>query len=162
MDNLVLFHFRFLKDKKLNDEHYWSNNYLSPRHNAWAGLAFEHICLQHIPQLKAALQIGGVSSNVYSWVHKPDGVYGKGVQLDLLIDRADNIINLCEIKFVKGKFTPDKEFIEDLNRKRQIFQEVTRTSKAVHLTLITTEGVTENAYAHEIQSFLTLDDLFVL
>ena len=160
LDNLVLFHFKFLKDKKLNDEHFWSNNYLSPKHNSWAGLAFEHICLQHIQQIKDALQIGGVFSNTYSWFHRPDAVYSEGAQIDLLIDRADNIINLCEIKYSKGKFALSKDFIDELNRKRQIFSEVTKTKKAIHLTLITAEGIADNAYAREIQSHITIDDLF--
>jgi hypothetical protein len=160
LDNLVLFHFKFLKDKKLNDEHFWSNNYLSPKHNSWAGLAFEHICLQHIQQIKEALQIGGVFSNTYSWFHRPDAVYSEAAQIDLLIDRAANIINLCEIKYSKGKFTLSKDFIDEFYRKRQIFSEVTKTKKAIHLTLITAEGITDNAYAHEIQSHITIDDLF--
>ena len=160
IDNLVLFHFKFLNDRTLNDEHYWSNNYLSTKHNSWAGLAFEHICLQHVQQIKQALQIGGVVSNTYSWYHKPDDVHPHGAQIDLLIDRADQVINLCEIKYSRGKFMPDKAFIEELNRKRQIFIDVTKTKKAVHLTLITTEGLADNAYAREIQSHLCLDDIF--
>ena len=160
LDNLVLFHFKFLKDKRLNDEHFWSNNYLSPKHNSWAGLAFEHICLLHIQKIKEALQIGGVVSNTYSWFHRPDDIHTEGAQIDLLIDRADNVINLCEIKYSKGKFTPDKKFIDELNRKRQIFTEVTKTKKAIHLTLITTEGISDNGYAREIQSVITSDDLF--
>ena len=160
LDNLVLFYFKFLKDKRINDEHFWSNNYLSPKHNSWAGLAFEHLCLQHIQQIKQALQIGGIFSNTYSWIHRPNAVHPEGAQIDLLIDRADNVINLCEIKYSKGPFAPDKAFIDELNRKRQIFSEVTKTRKSIHLTLITTDGIADNGYAREIQSFVTLDDLF--
>ena len=160
MDNLVLFYFKFLNNRSLNDENYWSNNFLSPQHNAWAGIAFEHICLQHVREIKKALQIGGVLSNVFSWMHRPDDVHPEGAQIDLLIDRADNVINLCEIKYSKGKFSPDKAFIDELNRKRQIFADVTKTRKAIHLTLITTEGMVENAYSHEIQSHVSLEEMF--
>jgi len=130
------------------------------KQHSWAGLAFEHLCLQHIQQIKQALQIGGIFSNTYSWLHRQDAVHPECAQIDLLIDRADNVINLCEIKYSKGKFTPDKAFIDELNRKRQVFSEVTKTRKSIHLTLITTDGIADNAYAREIQSFVTLDGLF--
>ncbi len=162
MDNLTLFHATFLADNPSNDEHFWSANYLSPRHNTWEGLVFEHVCLQHIPQIKHALQIGGVLTNTCSWHHKPDATYPEGAQIDLVIDRADNIINLCEIKFSKDKYVLDKRTLDELKRKRQIFTAVTHTRKAVHLTLITPEGLADNAYAHEIQSQLTLEDLFCI
>ena len=162
MDNLTLFHNRFLSDKKTYDEHFWTANLLSPRHNTWEGLAFERVCLQHIPQIKHALQIGGVLTRTCSWTHKPDKLYPDGAQIDLLIDRADNIINLCEIKYAYGKFTPDKKQLAELNRKREIFKAVTHTRKAIHLTLITPDGTVDNAYSRAFQSQLTLDDLFCI
>ena len=160
MDTLVLFHAKFLNDKKSNDEHFWSAKYLSPMHNTWEGLAFEHVCLQHIPQIKKALQIGGILTNTCAWYHKPDENVKEGAQIDLLIDRADNIINLCEIKYASGKYILDQKKLDELKRKREIFMTVTHTRKAVHLTMITPEGLKDNAYAHEIQSQITLDDLF--
>ena len=160
MDNLTLFHSRFLDGKTTNDEHYWTANFLSPKHNTWEGLAFERVCLMHIPQIKQALQIGGVLANSYTWQHTPDETYPEGAQIDLLIDRADNVINLCEIKYAKGVFAVDKKLINELKRKREIFMAVTKTKKAVHLTLITPEGVTVNAFSHELQSQITLNDLF--
>ncbi len=118
------------------------------------------MCLQHLPQIKHALQIGGVLTNTCAWSHKPDELCPNGAQIDLLIDRADNIINLCKIKYARGLFTPDKKLLDELNRKRAIFQAVTHTRKAVHLTLITPEGTVDNAYSRAFQSQLTLDDLF--
>ena len=160
MDNLVLFHAKFLNGSKSNDEHFWSASYLSPKHNTWEGLAFEHVCLQHIPQIKRALQIGGILTNTCAWYHKPDENTREGAQIDLIIDRADNIINLCEIKYARGKYILDKRELDALKHKREIFMAVTHTRKAVHLTMITPEGLKDNGYAHEIQSQVILDDLF--
>ncbi len=162
MDNLTLFHNRFSSNKKTNDEHFWSANWLSPRHNTWEGLAFERVCLQHIPQIKHALQIGGILTNTCAWSHRPDELHPNGAQIDLLIDRADNVINICEIKYSRGKYTPDKKLLEELNLKMEIFKAVTHSRKAIHLTLITPEGTVDNAYARAFQSQLTLDDLFCI
>lgn len=162
MDNLTLFHNRFLSEKKSYDENFWTANLLSPKHNTWEGLAFERICLQHIPQIKHTLQIGGVLTNTYAWSHKPDDITPDGAQIDLLIDRADNIINLCEIKYTRGRFTPDKKLLEELYRKMEVFRAATHTRKAIHLTLITPEGTVDNSYSHAFQSQITLNDLFCI
>ena len=133
---------------------------MSPKHNTWEGLAFERVCLQHIPQIKRALQIGGVLTNTCAWYHKPDENVREGAQIDLIIDRADDVINLCEIKYSKDSYILDQKKMEELKRKREVFIAATHTRKAVHLTMITPEGLKDNAYAREIQSQVTLDDLF--
>ena len=89
-----------------------------------------------------------------------DGAYPKGAQIDLIIDRRDDIINLCEMKFCLGKFLISKRYDDELLSKRQVFKAVTGTKKAVHLTMVTTEGVERNAYLDDVQSEVTLDDLF--
>lgn len=160
MDSFTLFHFRFLADMEGKDENWWSRSVTSPMQSNWRGLAFERLCLQHIQQMKAALGIGGVLTNVHAWHHAPDDVYPFGVQIDLLLDRADNVINVCEMKYFAGPYAIDKAADADFERKLETFRAVTKTEKAVHLTLVTSRGLVRNAYANAVQSEVTLDDLF--
>lgn len=103
----------------------------------------------------------GVISNVCAWrsLSKEDGI--KGAQIDLLLDRNDRIINLCEMKFYSGEYTITRAYSENLRNKKCRFIEETGTRKAVHVTLITTYGVKHNEYWKEIQSEVTADDLFI-
>ena len=112
-------------------------------------------------QIKAKLGIQGVITTVYSWSvtgskEKP------GAQIDLLIDRSDDVINLCEIKYSKAPFQITNTIDASLQNKRERFIQETGTEKAVHLTMITTMGLSDNPYAWDVQSVVTMDDLFVL
>ena len=100
MDNFTLFYFKFIQENKNGNPHFWSSSLDTSVHNAWAGLAFERVCLQHLPEIKAALGFSAVISSAHSWTFKPkpDDTDQIGVQIDLLIDRNDGIINLCEMK----------------------------------------------------------------
>jgi hypothetical protein len=113
-------------------------------------------------QLKAALGIGAVSTTESSWrYHPPRDAAERGTQIDLLLDRRDNTVNLCEMKFSDGPFTIDKRYADELRDRREIFRRVIRTRKNVFLTLVTTFGVSDNAYAKELLvSSLTVDALF--
>ena len=159
MDNFTLFYFRYLTTNTKNDNHFWTNNLPSRLHSTWAGLAFERVCLWHLPQIKAALGIGGVISNAQSW-HTEATKEHDGAQIDLLIDRNDGIINLCEMKFSDDTYLIDKEEDERLRRRKSVFRQVTKTRKAIHTTMITTYGAAHNAYWNNIQSEVTLEDLF--
>ena len=132
----------------------------SSLYNNWCGLAFERVCLAHIPQIKHALSIGGVSSNEYSWfARKTEN--RPGAQIDLLLDRSDETINICEIKYTSsGEFTMTGEEEQKVLYRRECFQKDTRTTKAVHLTMITTYGLFPNAHADIFQNVVTADDLF--
>lgn len=161
MDNYTLFYFQFVKANKQQDEHFWTNSLNSPLYHAWSGLAFERVCLQHVYALKKALGISGVLSNVYSWRQKADeqkGIYG--TQIDLLIDRNDQVVNLCEMKFSKFEYTISKEYEATLRKKSESFRIATNCRKAIHITMITTYGLIHNAYAGNIQKSIMLDDLF--
>ena len=160
MDNYTLFYFKFIKNNIDNDRTFWSDSLESPFRMAWLGFAFERLCLLHIDQIKRALGISGVRTSVSTWRHRADSEYPKGAQIDLIIDRRDDIINLCEMKFCQGKFLIAKKYDDELLSKRQVFKAVTGTKKAVHLTMVTTEGVERNAYWNDVQSEVTLDDLF--
>ena len=124
-------------------------------HSTWAGLAFERLCLQHIDGIKRALGISGVLTNVHSWRNA-------NAQIDLLIDRRDGIINICEMKYWAGPYAMTAADDAALMNKRAEFKAATKTRKAVHLTMVTSFGVKPNAYSGKVQSFATLDDLFAL
>lgn len=155
IDNFTLFYFRFMNQNRSNDPHFWSAMADSSVHSTWAGLAFERLCLQHIDGIKLALGIGGVLTNVHSWRNAD-------AQIDLLIDRRDGIINICEMKYWAGPYSMTSEDDAALANKRLAFKSASKTRKAVHLTMVTSFGVKRNAYANNIQSFVTLDDLFAI
>ena len=160
MDHFTLFYYHFLQGKA-HDENEWENLVNSPSVNSWSGLAFERICLEHIPQIKKALGISGVHTEVYSWRCSPDserGIYGS--QIDLLISRKDQIINLCEMKYSTAEYMINTEFMRSMNRKISDFQLCTGTRYAIHPTLITVYGLFNNAYAADIQAAITACDLF--
>ena len=122
-------------------------------------MTFERLCLLHSSQIKEALGISGVISSEYSW--KTEGTEEEyGAQIDLLIDRNDAVINLCEMKFSKTTFRITKGYSSDLQNKLMRFMEVTHTKKAVRITMVTTEGLVSNSYSDEILSQITSDKLF--
>ena len=130
-----------------------------PADSSWAGLAFERLSLQHIDAIKQALGISGVVCNACAW-RCPSDSSTRGVQIDLVIDRDDRVVNLCEMKFCEGMFAVNAECDETLRRKREVFVQKTGTRKAVHLTLVTTNGLAETKYRGVFQSVITLNDLF--
>ena len=158
VDFYTLFYFNYLNDYTLKDEHYWTNFIENARHRAWSGYAFEQVCLAHLPQIKQKLGISGVLTNTCSWVSSDKE---NGAQIDLVIERNDRVINLCEIKYAKDAFTIDKKQDENIRHKRAAFKEETKTRKAVHLTMITTHGVKHNQYRGNIQSEIAANDLFM-
>ena len=166
IDPFTLFYFSFMRNDGGTDEHYWSTKQESPVHNTWAGLAFERVCLWHVPQIKQALGIAGVSSQVYSWTYRPKNEQKEaeekeeGAQVDLLIDRNDKVINLCEMKYADADFLMSANEEERIRHRRSKFVEVTKTRKAVHITLVTTYGLKRTAHAGIVQQVVTLEDLF--
>ena len=161
VDNFTLFHFRFVRENTDEDPKFWSASLDSPLLKTWEGLSFELVCLEHVEQIKRALQIGGVHSLNYAWrcEHPADDVE-KGAQIDLLIDRDDGIVNLCEMKFASQAYALDADDDAAMRNKKAAFRRETRTRKAVHVTYVTTYGLAKNKYAGNVQSEVTLDDLF--
>ena len=125
------------------------------------GYAFENICLKHIPQIKKALGIAGIYSISSNFYYK--GTTTQSVaQIDLLIDRKDQVINLIEIKFHNEAFTITKAYANNLLNKRQVFKAVTQTNKQLFFVLISPFGLNENAYSMDlIVQNISLNDLFV-
>jgi AAA+ ATPase superfamily predicted ATPase len=158
-DFYSLFYLHFVKGKPGTNSNYWSSLMDSGKHKAWAGYSFEILCQAHISQIKRTLSIGGVVSYTSGWRSKNAE---NGAQIDFLIDRNDNIINLCEMKYSKKQFVITKAYDENLRNKRSVFIEETKTNKSVHITMITTYGIKRNEYWNNIQNVLSLDDLFYL
>jgi uncharacterized protein len=158
IDFYSLFYYRFIQGKKITDANFWANTIDHPSHRAWSGYTFEQICLMHIDQIKKALGISGIVSLSASWKSKTDK---NGAQIDLLIDRRDQVITLCEMKYSINKFGIDKSYSENLRNKIGTFKAESKTKKAVHLAMITTYGVLENEhYLDLVQNSITINDLF--
>ena len=152
-DLFTLFHLRYVKGYRGQDEHHWQNMIDSPSRRTWSGYSFEQLCLHHIRQIKQKLGIIGVQSDVCAWK-------GEGGQIDLLIDRRDQTINLCEMKFSQGEFEITKQYDEHLRNRTVSFRSAVKTRKALYQTFVTTYGVKKNMYSGNIQSEVKLDDLF--
>ena len=159
IDFYTLFFFKNIDDNRRGDESSWSKAVGSSKYNNWCGLAFERVCLAHSRQIKYALSIGGVATTEYSWI-APHNADQPGVQIDLLIDRADHAINLCEIKYCATEYLIDQDEEHKLLARRERFIRDTGTDKAIYPTLITTKGVTQNSHSDIIQNVVTADDLF--
>lgn len=156
-DFFSLFYLKFIRNTPFSDENQWSKMIDSPKHRAWSGYAFEQVCMSHIYQIKKALGISGIETHTSSWKSTKSQ---KGAQIDLVIDRRDGIITICEMKFSVSPFTIDKKYDAELRNKIGVFKTETKTRKAVFLTLITTFGLTKNIYYNNIQNDLTMTVLF--
>jgi len=158
-DYFTLFYFRFMKNNAGKDEHLWSNTYENKAREIWEGFTFEQICKDHINQIKRRLGITGVTSEISSWFkHGNDNE--EGAQIDLLIDRMDKVINLCEIKFYSQQFEIKKDYNESLKTKVRVFRESTETNKTIQLNMITTYGIKQNKYSNMVGKVVNMDDLF--
>ena len=163
MDNYTLFYFDFIKENHNGDEHFWTSSIDTPLHHSWAGRAFERVCLQHLQQIKAALGFSAVISSAHSWVYRPqknaeEGT--KGAQIDLLIDRNDKTINLCEMKYSSAPYVITEEEDLRIRNRRAMFIRATSTRKTVLVTLITTYGLAAGGYSGDIPCQVTMKDLF--
>lgn len=155
IDPFLLFSLQF--DGITTNERYWQENQNSAKLNTWRGFAFENLCFCHIPQIKRALGILGVQAEVLPWhSEQKEG----GAQTDMIIDRADRLINICEMKFYNTDFAVDKNYDANLRNKLATFMEETKVKKTPIMTLITTYGLKYNEYSGRFQSVVKLDDMF--
>ncbi|HEV2481340.1 MAG TPA: ATP-binding protein [Puia sp.] len=157
-DFYSLFYIKFIRENHRLNENVWINGLDTPEQRAWSGYAFEQVCLAHLPQIKEALGISGVQTNSSSWINTGEG---KKRQIDLVIDRKDDTINLCEMKFSIKSFVIDKKYHTELRDKIEVFRSATKTTKSIFLTMMTTFGVTRNEYSNDlVRNSLTMDNLF--
>jgi AAA+ ATPase superfamily predicted ATPase len=150
VDEFSLFHLQWLEGRRRGKRGDWTAIRGTAKWNNWAGLAFEALCLKHVDVIERALGISGVRTDASSWQHQARGRDDAGAQIDLLIDRADDVISVCELKHTVNPFTITKRYAEDLRRKLAVFQRETRTRKNLQLVLITTAGVLANAYSRDL------------
>jgi AAA+ ATPase superfamily predicted ATPase len=151
------FYLSFIDGKKTSNPRFWQDNQLTPALNAWRGFTFESLCFCHLPQIKQALGINGVQTEASPWKSRKEK---DGAQIDLVIDRADHISNICEMKFCDDEFAITAAYDKNLRHKLSAFVEETKCKDALHLTLVTTYGLKFNEYANRVQSVITMDDLF--
>ena len=160
MDNFTLFYFKFIANNTRHDRHFWTSSLDSPFHVAWEGLAFERLCLWHVDQIKRALQIGGVLTNSYAWRHEADSPDDEGAQIDLLIDRNDGIVDICEMKYTKEPYALDEGEWTRISRRRGALRSVLPPAKAIHVVMVTDSPMIRNAWSKEVMGFVASDDLF--
>lgn len=153
VDLYSLFYVRYVKDDRSMDIHRWSHTINDGARKAWSGYAFEQVCLRHIEQIKKKLRIEDILSDVSSWQIE-------SAQIDLVIERKDRIINLCEMKYSDKPYSITKSYLQIMTDRREKFREKTNTTKALHLTMVTPYGIKNNEQAKSIQSVITLDNLY--
>ena len=148
-DEYSVFYHRFIRKHKNYTRGMWSQISMSQPYKIWTGFAFEAICFKHIDQIKYALGISAVYTEI-SAMRVEGNESEKGFQIDLIIDRRDDVINLCEIKYYNASFTIDKSFARRLVERKQKFIEFTQTRKQVFNTIISNHGVSRNKYSLEV------------
>lgn len=158
-DEYTHFYLKFMENNRSHGSGAWEKLSEGQSWRSWSGIAFERVCLKHIQQLKKAIGIAAVYTEESTWRYLPKT--SKGTQIDLLIDRKDYAINICEMKYTDKVFTIDKAYANELENKRNVFKEATNTKKSLFLTLVTTFGVQSNEYATKsVQVTVTMDALF--
>lgn len=159
-DYFTLFYFRFMADVVNTEPGYFMTLQGTQSYKIWSGYAFENICLQHSKQIKNALGISGIYSANCSFYHPKTNDYD-AAQIDLVIDRKDGVINLCEMKFYDGIYNFTAKDTEKINRQRSVFKAITKTKKQVFYTWISTFGFTMNQHSlGTVEQHFTMDILF--
>ena len=159
IDNFCLFWLKYVEPNQ-EDATFINDNFSSDVMKGWRGVAFEQVCWQHIQQIRHALEIGGVKSSISAWNIKGDETK-VGAQIDMLIIRDDNIVNLCEMKFSGSPYSIDKEEEAKMLYRVELLKESLAAKQKVHLTLITTYGLVQGKHSGKVQKVVTCDDLFV-
>ena len=159
-DFFTIFYYNFLKGNTSRDKHFWSNLKNNEQKELWADNAFEQLCKDHLQQIKKAIGIGSVISEFSLWFNKPDEYTRENIHIGLLIDRNDNVIDICEMKFCNEEYEIDKDCDMSIRNKIGTFQFQTNTRKAVCCIMITPFGVKRGMYSDIVRSQVCLDDLF--
>ena len=158
IDPFCQFYLHFVKNQTKINEKNWQQNIISQPVVTWRGYAFEHVCFNHVEQIKRALGISGVITTHSAWSKKADDK--DGIQIDLLIERSDNVINMCEIKFTSEDFAVDKNYYRVLLSRPERIREMVSPKVSIQSTLITTYGLRRNEYSNAFTNVITLEDLF--
>ena len=156
-DNFCWFYLHYLDGDMEYTDNYWQSNHLRQSVTAWRGVAFEEVCFYHIGQIKKALGISGVNSRVCQYL-VPGSKAQEGMQIDMLIDRDDNVLNMCEMKFTRGEFSVDAHYYDKINARIERLMQC--SAKSIHTVLVTTAAPSRNEYLSAFQKVVVLDDLF--
>lgn len=159
IDNFCLFWLKYVEANH-KEAGFISENMTSDILKAWHGIAFEEVCWQHITQIKRALEIGGVKSSTSAWSIKGDEEKD-GAQIDLLINRNDNVVNLCEMKFTSTPYSIDKEEEMKLRHRIAALKDTLSPKQTIHLTMITTFGISHGKHSGVVQKEIKMNDLFL-
>lgn len=169
-DPFSLFYLRFMKDKSNWGNNYWLQKISTPEYTSWSGYSFEVVCLHHIEQIVNTLGISGAYHSPCSWSYRPtEAVAGDpnadedlktGGQIDLLIDRKDKTISICEMKYASAEYEISKAYATHVDQRLRTFRKVTNTKKSFSIVYVTPFGLVNNMYARKVNKQITADDLF--
>ena len=169
-DQFSLFYLHFMKDKSNVGKNYWLQKIGTPEYAAWSGYSFETVCLHHIEQIVNALGISGSFYSPCSWTYRPseatlndidaDEDMKTGGQIDLLIDRNDKTVSICEMKYASGEYEITKAYASHMEQRLRTFRKVTSTKKSFSIVYVTPFGLYNNMYARKVNKQITADDLF--
>jgi Mn-dependent DtxR family transcriptional regulator len=162
-DFYTLFYIKYIEpNMDFYDEQWWQHHAISHSVDSWQGLTFELLCLMHTRQIRQALNIGGVAAEVSAWFDQADKKKNqRGSQIDLIIERADRITHLCEMKFCQGEFHITTDYEERLRNRMALFREKTKNKMSLVHTFVTTFGVANGTHSSLVHSEVTLDGLFL-
>lgn len=163
IDNYTIFYFKYVRENE-KTENFWTKPIDPNSIRSWSDLAFERLCMQHISQLKQAMGMSAVATTEYAWRSDPKKKRTDdedGAQIDLLIERGDGVINICEMKWSTNEYTLTKQDEKNLSNKVEVFEYQTGTKCSILVTMVTTFGVKHNMYYDSIQSEVTIDQLFI-
>ena len=156
MDFFTVFH-NSLLSRPSTDPHYWSNHLGTPSMNTWLGLSFERICMYHVPQIKQALGIDRIGTEYFSWRSRESA---PSVQIDLLIEREDRKVNICEIKYSETEYSLQKDEEAKIRSRIGAYKDESRTRYSLLPVLITTYGLKEGKYSSLLKNVVTMEQLF--
>ena len=170
IDPFCLFYFKFMHNKGAFLDNHWVKMQTTAEYESWCGHAFEIVCLHHINEIVKALGIDGCINTPCSWSYRPttkvladeeaDEDLKHGTQIDLLIDRSDRSISICEMKYCNGEYEISKAYDAHLVHRLKVFKKVTKTTKTLIPTFVTPHGLYNNMYARKINRQVTGNDLF--
>jgi len=157
-DEYSMFYVKYIENTKPSENGIWTKIFGQQTYKIWSGFTFETICIKHVEQIKEGMKISGIHSVSGSWIEKNTP---NSAQIDLLIDRDDNVINICEMKFYNTEYAIDAKYAKEIAKKVTAFSSTTKTKKSVFVTFITSYGLITNQYSNQlVQNELTLEHLF--
>lgn len=165
IDEYILFYLHWIAPylgtiQKLEDNRgYWLSKSQQPAFKSWAGYAFEAVCYKHIRQIRYALNVEP-GAHIGTWRYAPKNAEESGAQIDLLFDRADGVITLCEMKYTMEPFAINKEYAKKIENKIEVFRKHIKTQKQIFFVLVSAAGMKETMYSEEIAQCITLRNLF--